>query len=115
MYYFYNQDLHIVKQRIKEIAKEKNVSMRQLADMLGIQPVSMSRMLANTGNIPLSKLIAIANNLEVELSDLFGYGDETKNEITGMVYYKGKRYIIDNIQDFDSLHEAIYGLPHKDK
>ena len=115
MYYFYKQDLHIVKQRIKEIAKEKGLTMRQLAEKMEIQPVSMSRMLANAGNIPLSKLIDIATHLGVQLSDLFGYRDETKTEITGGVYYEGKRYLIDSMADFESVSKTIFGNINKSK
>ncbi|MDL2320348.1 helix-turn-helix domain-containing protein [Alistipes sp. OttesenSCG-928-B03] len=107
MYYFHRQDLYIVKQRIKEIAKEKGITMRTLAEKLDIQPVSLSRMLANTGNIPLSKLIDIANHLGVQLSDLFGHRDETQTEITGVIYFEGKRYIIDSMADFETLSNII--------
>ena len=55
--------------RVKEIVKQKGLTMVKVAEMLDIHPVNLSTAL--NGNPTLSTLSRIAEVLEVEVADLF--------------------------------------------
>jgi len=63
--------------RIKEICNNKNITMKQLADNLGIAATSLSRSLNN--NPTLETLEKIANALNVPISSLFA--DSVQNSL----------------------------------
>lgn len=56
--------------RVKEVCKEKGMTMQQIADIIGINRVSLSNSI--NGNPTLSTLENIANALGVEVVELFG-------------------------------------------
>lgn len=55
--------------KVKELCRIQGITLKELAQRIGIAPESLSRTLS--GNPQLSTLEAIASNLNVELSDLF--------------------------------------------
>lgn len=55
--------------RVKEIAKEKGITMQVLAKRMGITPPGLSMLLNR--NLTLQKLNDIAEALEVPITDLF--------------------------------------------
>lgn len=55
--------------RVKELCAERGISLKGLAERMGIKPESLSRAL--NGNPQLSTLENIAKALEVNVSDLF--------------------------------------------
>jgi Predicted transcriptional regulators len=55
--------------RIKEVAKEKDISINELADKLGISRVTLHSQM--NGNPTVETLQKIADVLEVEISELF--------------------------------------------
>ena len=55
--------------RIKEVCKEKGITVSQLAEKMGIKQESLSR--AINGNPTLETLERIANALEVDITELF--------------------------------------------
>lgn len=57
--------------RIKEICKEKEIAINELADKVGMSRVSISNMIAGRQSPPLSTLEKIADVLNVELIELF--------------------------------------------
>ncbi|SDE48393.1 helix-turn-helix domain-containing protein [Riemerella columbipharyngis] len=54
--------------RIKEIAKEKGISMGEIAQKLGISPVGFSKTI--NGNPTLETLLKIASVLDVDVLEL---------------------------------------------
>ena len=62
--------------RVKEICREKNIMLKDLASMIGITEVGLSKSL--NGNPTISRLEEIAAALGVSVTDLF----EEKNENT---------------------------------
>ena len=54
---------------VKELCRIQGITLKELAQRIGIAPESLSRTLS--GNPQLSTLEAIASNLNVNLSDLF--------------------------------------------
>ena len=71
----------MAKLRVKQIVKEKGLTMVKVADMLDIHPVNLSTAL--NGNPTLSTLSRIAEVLEVEVADLFERED--RPTISGFV------------------------------
>ena len=57
--------------RIKEICKQKGVSIADLADRVGLKRESLSRMINGNSGTTLDTLKNIADALEVKLTDLF--------------------------------------------
>ena len=55
--------------RIKEICREKNIMLKDLASMIGITEVGLSKSL--NGNPTISRLEEIAGALDVSVTDLF--------------------------------------------
>lgn len=55
--------------RIKEILKQRNISIKDFADMLGVHRVNLSNQI-NTGNPTLKTLQQWADALGVDASDL---------------------------------------------
>ena len=92
-----------MKLRIKEICKERQVSMTTLAEKLGITPVSLSQCLS--GNPSLNRLKEIARILDVEVVDLFENAGNV--DIKGCVFVGDKPYIIQSKNDLRELLEKI--------
>ncbi len=89
--------------RVKEICKERNIQLKDLADKLGITPVSLTQSL--NGNPTLSRLTEIAIILDVEVADLFS--DRSKEDVHGCIYVKGKPNLINNVGDIRKLLEKL--------
>lgn len=70
--------------RIKEICKEKGITLQDLSDRLGINYQSLHS--AMTGNPKLETLQNIAEKLEVTIPELF----EEKKEISLLLEYQGE-------------------------
>lgn len=89
--------------RIKEIAKAKGITMAEIADKMGINPVNLSSSL--NGNPTLNRLQEVADILGVDVSDLFS--KEKQTDIYGFLEYNGKVYKISNIDDFNNLFKMV--------
>lgn len=68
-----------MKSRIKELLKERGMTMSDLASIIGTTQTSISRMLSENGNPTYDTLIRISEALGVGISDLFV---NDKNTIT---------------------------------
>ena len=86
--------------RVKQIAKDKGLTLAKLAEMLNVHPVNLSSAL--NGNPTLSTLSKIAEVLEVEIADLFE--KENKPSIYGFVKVGSEVLEITTIGD---LEQAI--------
>ena len=71
--------------KIKQIAKEKGMTMAKLAEEMGVQPVNLSSAL--NGNPTLTTLTKIAEVLNVEVIDLF---EREEKSIYGFVKIGGE-------------------------
>lgn len=68
-----------MKSRIKELLKEKDMTMSDLASAIGTTQTSISRILGENGNPTYDTLVRISEALSVGISDLFV---NDKNTIT---------------------------------
>lgn len=92
------------KLRVKELLKERGMTITQLAEMIGANREVISRALI--GNPTYSVLADIASALKVEVRDLFVV-DQDETQIQGLVMYNGKSYFINGIDDWKRLVELI--------
>jgi len=76
--------------RIKEICKEKGVTIGEVAEKMQVARESLSR--AINGNPTLDTLEKIATALGVPVPSLFN----VESELYGIIIFKGKTYKIDN-------------------
>ena len=57
--------------RVKEICKINGMTLKQLADKMGVPPESLSRAISDKGNPTHSTMLQIAAALDVPITDLF--------------------------------------------
>ena len=78
--------------RIKEIIKEKGLTVAEVAARMGVTSPSLSR--AINGNTTVEMLNRIATALNVPVASLL----DVESELYGLVIFKGKTYKIDSDQ-----------------
>ena len=85
--------------RIKEIIKEKGMTVQTLADKMGINRVGLSNHI--NGNPSVAALEKIAAALEVLIQELF---EKEKNEnINGYIEIENEVFKITSFQDMENL------------
>ena len=86
--------------RIKELCRQKNITLAQIADRIGINKVTLSQSLA--GNPTLSRLQEVAAILGVEVPDLFER-KRPETDVFGCLYVNNKPILISNIGDIKKM------------
>ena len=85
--------------RIKEIIKEKGMTVKKLEDKIGINRVGLSNHI--NGNPSVAVLEKIAAALEVPIQELF---EKEKNEnINGYIEIENEVFKITSFQDMENL------------
>ena len=87
--------------RIKEVCKQKGMSLSEVAERSGIARETLSRQVS--GNPTVNTLIAVAKALNVQVHELFT--DESL--ITGVVRVGNQVHLINSLQDLEKLIEEI--------
>lgn len=90
--------------KIKDVAKSKGMTMAQIAEKLGINPITLSQSL--NGNPTLSRLTEVANVLGVDVSELF-VQPKGKQDIHGCIFINGKENIVHSREDIENLLKEI--------
>jgi transcriptional regulator with XRE-family HTH domain len=83
-----------MENRIKDILKEKGMTVAALAEKVGITQPNMSNIVNGKSNPSIETLGKIANVLEVTVGSLFNAKDES--DLYGLIVYGGKTYKIDS-------------------
>lgn len=92
--------------KIKEIIKEKGMTMQQLSEELGIHRTNLSTSLS--GNPTLSRLEDIAKILDVKLTDLFKEDEGVKEKkLNGFVEFDGEIFRINAIEDLEEVLNKV--------
>ncbi len=92
--------------KIKEICKEKGITLTEIAKRLNISNVNLSNSL--NGNPTLGRLKEVADILEVEVWQLF----KRKEDIQGVIQYNGYVYTIDSYESLLKLADKIRSNDH---
>jgi transcriptional regulator with XRE-family HTH domain len=93
----------MAKLRVKEIVKQKGLTLAKVAEMLDVHPVNLSTTL--NGNPTLSTLSRIAEVLQVEVTDLIE--TENKPNVRGFVKVNGEVIELSSIADLEqALNKA---------
>ena len=87
--------------RIKEICKEKQTTMAEVAAKIGISPITLSQSL--NGNPTLSRLQEVACILDVSIAELFE--KPIKKDFFGCLYVNGKPHIVNSKEEILTLLE----------
>lgn len=88
--------------RIKEVCKEKGITVSQLAEKMGIKQESLSR--AINGNPTLETLERISSALGVDVPELF---TSSSGGIIGVIRIKDTNYNINSVSDLSRLLDGI--------
>ena len=91
--------------RIKEVAKSRGMTMAQIAERLGINPITLSQSL--NGNPTLSRLTEVADALGVDVGELFVQPRAAKEEIHGCLFIDGDPVIVDSKQELLDLVKTL--------
>lgn len=87
--------------RIKDLCKEKHITMAEIAAKIGINPITLSQSL--NGNPTLSRLQEVADVLGVDVGELFS--QPVREDIYGCIYVKGKPIIVNSKEDILKILE----------
>ena len=90
--------------KIKDVAKSKGMTMKQIADELGINHITLSQSL--NGNPTLSRLTEVANVLGVDVSELF-VQPRGKQDIHGCIFVDGDAVVINSKADLLKLATTL--------
>jgi transcriptional regulator with XRE-family HTH domain len=92
--------------KIKEILKERGMTMQQLSEELGIHRTNLFTSLS--GNPTLSRLEEIAKILDVKVTDLFREDEGVKEKIlNGFVEFDGEIFRINAIEDLEEVLNKV--------
>ena len=89
--------------RIKEVIKEKGMTITELADKMGINRVNLSNMV--NGNPTVETLNKIATALNVPITELFSAG--ANEELTALIQHKGDYYKATTIAELENIVDKI--------
>lgn len=92
--------------KVKQIAKEKGLTMTKVAELMKVHPVNLSTTL--NGNPTLTTLCKVAEVLEVEVADLFERED--RPSIGGFVKIGTEVVEVSSISDLERALEKAKGL-----
>lgn len=94
--------------RIKEILKEKGITLSQLADTMGVSRQALSRQVA--GKLLVEKAEEIANALNVPMWQLFASSEEVAgngDELTASISYKGEFFNTHSMQELKQYVDKL--------
>lgn len=92
--------------RVKQIAKQKGLTMTKVAELMKVHPVNLSTTL--NGNPTLTTLCKVAEVLGVEVADLFE--TESRPTISGFVKVGNDVMEISSVADLEKATEKAKGL-----
>ena len=91
--------------KIRELAKSKGMTMAEIADKLGINPITLSQSL--NGNPTLSRLTEVANVLGVDVGELFVQPRSGREEIHVCLFVDGDPVIVNSKDELLQLAKAL--------
>ena len=92
--------------RVKEVCKEKGVTLVEVASKIGVAQASLSKMLG--GNPTIGTLEKIADALAVPVTELFQ--STSKEELTALISYKGEFFKANTVEELEEVVDKIKSL-----
>jgi transcriptional regulator with XRE-family HTH domain len=99
-----NKKISYMKYRIKELCKEKDITLEELAKAINTSQSSISRIITGNGNPTMETLKKIADALKVKLSDLF---EKKESDIIGFLRVHGYLKQVSSLEDLEQLVDDI--------
>ena len=90
--------------KIKDVAKSKGMTMAQVAEKLGINPITLSQSL--NGNPTLSRLTEVADALGVDVSELF-VQPRGEQVIHGCIFVDGDAVVVNSKEELLKLAQSL--------
>ena len=90
--------------KIKDVAKSKGMTMTQIAEKLGINPITLSQSL--NGNPTLSRLTEVADVLGVDVSELF-VQPRGEQDIHGCIFVDGDPVVVNSKEELLKLATTL--------
>ena len=100
----FDENGEIMPLKIKDVAKSKGMTMAQIAEKLGINPITPSQSL--NGNPTLSRLTEVANVLGVDVSELF-VQPRGEQDIHGCIFVDGDPVVVNSKEELLKLAKAV--------
>ena len=91
-----------ISHKVKELCREKGITIKQLAEKMQIAPESLSR--AINGNPQLSTIRKIADALGVSITDLF---DHSEDELLAIVVCAGSTHTATTKAELKKIVDAL--------
>ena len=91
-----------ISHKVKELCKNKGITIKELAEKMDIAPESLSR--AINGNPQLSTIRKIAEALGVSVTDLF---DRNEDELLAIVVCAGTTYTASTKAELKAIADAL--------
>ena len=92
--------------RIKEICKERGISLRELAKRMNVSPGVVVRMLSEGGNPTVSTLDNIAKALGLQAYELFD-NFNSDLDVRGFLEVDGKIIKINGFRELEQLYNEL--------
>ena len=90
--------------KVKDVAKSKGMTMTQIAEKLGINPITLSQSL--NGNPTLSRLTEVADVLGVDVSELF-VQPRGEQDIHGCIFVDGDPVVVNSKEELLKLAKTL--------
>ena len=92
--------------RVRDICKQKGITLKELADRMSVSPEAVTRMLSESGNPTLSTLINMAKALGINVYELFDDFSEDMM-VRGYLEVGDKTYRINNFNDLKTIYNKL--------
>lgn len=91
-----------ISHKVKELCRDKGITVKELAEKMDIAPESLSR--AINGNPQLSTIRKIAEALDVSVTDLF---DRNEDELLAIIVCAGKTQTATTKAELKKIVDAL--------
>jgi len=91
-----------ISHKVKELCRDKGITIKELAEKMDIAPESLSR--AINGNPQLSTIRKIAEALDVSITDMF---DRNEDELLAIVVCAGTTHIATTKAELKRIVDAL--------
>jgi transcriptional regulator with XRE-family HTH domain len=96
----------MIKLRVKEILKDKGMTVKGLAEKLGMTDIGLHKALSDEGNPPLKKLEQMANIFNVPITELFDK-NTGNSDFTALINDNGKLYKAATLNELAEIVEKL--------